>query len=421
MASNKIFNTRLKLKYDTFDNWQSSTFIPLAGEVCICTSGELTPDTDDVLLKVGNGKDRFSALPWVSAMAGDVHSWAKQSVDEFAGWVAKTPKTVTLSVNDEEKTYTIEEAIKLIRNEIVAGGETSAITISDDSVNGKIKYTAKQGGTDIVESIEINSGDGLEITIDNNVPKISHKDAPESGSAATKKNTGSGRTYVTDVIVDAMGHVSGVETHTEEVVNTNTAHTHSTKEKSGIKANGSGGLEGDTSFELNVALELIDRNIVLYDKTDSSKTALATLDATSFIKDGMIKSVELVQENETGAKGQFLKIVWNIDDANGTDDDDELDVVYVDVNDLVDPYEADETSLTIKDSEGKNTNVFKIKDSGVSTVKIADKAVTTGKLADYSVGATQIKASADYTGDDAEVWVFDCGSSSKLIDNTNLQ
>jgi hypothetical protein len=284
MAINKILNTRLKLKYDTYENWQNSTFIPLAGEVCICTSGELTPGTDEVLLKVGDGEKRFSALPWVSAMAGDVHSWAKQSVEEFTGWVAKTPKTVTLSVNNEEKTYTIEEAIKLIRNEIVAGGETAAITISDESVAGKVKYTAKQGGTDIVESIEINSGNGLEITIDNSVPKISHKNAPESGSAA-KKSIGSGRTYVTNVIVDNMGHVSGVETHTEEVVNTNTAHTHSTKEKSGIKANGSGGLEGDTSFELNVALELIDRNIILYDKTDSSKTALATLDATSFIKD----------------------------------------------------------------------------------------------------------------------------------------
>ena len=30
-----VLNARIKLKYDSLSNWTTSTFIPLAGEVCI--------------------------------------------------------------------------------------------------------------------------------------------------------------------------------------------------------------------------------------------------------------------------------------------------------------------------------------------------------------------------------------------------
>ncbi|MBO5424038.1 MAG: hypothetical protein J6A25_00825 [Lachnospiraceae bacterium] len=48
---------------------------------------------------------------------------------------------------------------------------------------------------------------------------------------------------------------------------------------------------------------------------------------------------------------------------------------------------------------------------GITTAKIADKAITTDKIADHAVGAAQIKAEQSYTGEDAEVWVFDCGGA----------
>ena len=42
-------NARIKLKYDTLANWNSSTFIPLAGEVCIAylsTAGNIAGNSD---------------------------------------------------------------------------------------------------------------------------------------------------------------------------------------------------------------------------------------------------------------------------------------------------------------------------------------------------------------------------------------
>ena len=42
---------------------------------------------------------------------------------------------------------------------------------------------------------------------------------------------------------------------------------------------------------------------------------------------------------------------------------------------------------------------------------IKEKGVTTDKIADNAIGAAQLKAEQDYTGDNAEIWIFDCGNS----------
>lgn len=156
----------------------------------------------------------------------------------------------------------------------------------------------------------------------------------------------------------------------------NTAHTHSTKVKSGIKANGTGDLTGDTTFELNVGFDFnaTTKLITLYDKDDNAKTALASLDATAFIKDGMISSVELVAENDKKEAGQFLKITWNTDAGK--------DVVYLNVTRLVDVYTpaagATEVQVAISDEKVVSATLV---NNGVTTAKIADANVTKAKLA----------------------------------------
>lgn len=73
-------NTRILLKYDTYENWQNSIIELQPGEVAIATAPfpNLPISTDSaysVLIKVGPGL--FKDLPWTSALAADVYNWAK--------------------------------------------------------------------------------------------------------------------------------------------------------------------------------------------------------------------------------------------------------------------------------------------------------------------------------------------------------
>ena len=92
MATEKILNTRIQLKYDSFENWSTKNPTLKSGEVAIAyltTAEAVKPGESDtqhpVLFKVGPGA--FNSLPWVSGLAADVHAWAKKSETEFTSWV----------------------------------------------------------------------------------------------------------------------------------------------------------------------------------------------------------------------------------------------------------------------------------------------------------------------------------------------
>ena len=92
MATEKILNTRIQLKYDSFENWSTKNPTLKSGEVAIAyltTAEAVKPGEGDtqhpVLFKVGPGA--FNSLPWVSGLAADVHAWAKKSETEFTSWV----------------------------------------------------------------------------------------------------------------------------------------------------------------------------------------------------------------------------------------------------------------------------------------------------------------------------------------------
>ena len=80
----KLIKTRLKLKYDTFANWEKvrTTFVPLKGEVCLIeVPNEVDPihNAPSIVFKVGDGASAFGDLQYGSALAADVYSWAKAS------------------------------------------------------------------------------------------------------------------------------------------------------------------------------------------------------------------------------------------------------------------------------------------------------------------------------------------------------
>ena len=76
----KVLNTRIQLKYDTLENWNTNNPVLKAGEVGIAT----VPDPVDpirnapaVVFKVGDGTTAWNDLKFGSALAADVYSWAK--------------------------------------------------------------------------------------------------------------------------------------------------------------------------------------------------------------------------------------------------------------------------------------------------------------------------------------------------------
>ena len=85
-------NTRILLKYDSYANWTKNNPVLKAGEMAIATvaNNEANKATGfqnlpNVVLKVGDGTSHYNDLKFVSALAADVHSWAKEaSKPEYA-------------------------------------------------------------------------------------------------------------------------------------------------------------------------------------------------------------------------------------------------------------------------------------------------------------------------------------------------
>lgn len=165
----KVLNTRIQLKYDSYENWMKDTSVELkAGEVAIAYLGTtvdttaVTPDngTHPVMMKVGPGK--FSALPWLSALSADVHSWAKKSQEDFITWV-KTLITVdnldtysTTEINNlltanstADQKYAKDYADSLASNYATAAQGALAATAVQSVVTGTENGTIAVDGTNV--------------------------------------------------------------------------------------------------------------------------------------------------------------------------------------------------------------------------------------------------------------------------------
>jgi len=85
-TANKTLQTRIQLKYDSYENWISNNPVLLKGEIAVATvsvpaEGQTnTPDFQNlpnVVLKVGDGSSHYNDLKFVSGLAADVYKWAK--------------------------------------------------------------------------------------------------------------------------------------------------------------------------------------------------------------------------------------------------------------------------------------------------------------------------------------------------------
>ena len=71
----KTFNTRLQLKYDTYENWTTNNPVLLAGEAAVCVvpaDSNTGLNEPAVLMKIGDGTSKFNQLSWISGLAANV-------------------------------------------------------------------------------------------------------------------------------------------------------------------------------------------------------------------------------------------------------------------------------------------------------------------------------------------------------------
>lgn len=88
MSEKTFINTRIGLKYDTYANWAAvaSTFKPLKGEVIVFeipASAGSGLNEPSIIFKIGDGTNFLADLPFASAKAADVNTYALMSASAF--------------------------------------------------------------------------------------------------------------------------------------------------------------------------------------------------------------------------------------------------------------------------------------------------------------------------------------------------
>lgn len=122
----KNLNTRIALKYDSYKNWQEHNPILLKGEIAIAelpvsenkpgvgepNAAGSTPaiqNAPNILIKVGDGTNRYNDLKFVSALAADVYSWAKAATKPTysAGEITGLKDYIGQQIQDTNTQYRI--------------------------------------------------------------------------------------------------------------------------------------------------------------------------------------------------------------------------------------------------------------------------------------------------------------------------
>lgn len=118
-------------------------------------------------------------------------------------------------------------------------------------------------------------------------------------------------------------------------------------------------------------MELVGNEIQLKNKAGA---VLATLDATSFIKDGMLESVTLI--NDT-AKGKVLQFTWNTESGKKS--------TPIEVSEFFHEISGDTNTITVTQPASGTTGSLKISAKTVASVS----GVTSGATALMTGGITQ--------------------------------
>lgn len=121
-------------------------------------------------------------------------------------------------------------------------------------------------------------------------------------------------------------------------------------------------------------------------------TAISEIDATAFIKDGMLSNAELVKNPAGQSAGTYFKLTWNTDAGK--------DVMYVNVTSLIDVYTAKQDGGLLLDDHAFSVDTTKI--ATVDSVNAVSTKVNGLKINGQSVTGNTVLTGVDIKVDGTE-------------------
>lgn len=309
MATEKILNTRIKLRIDTHDNWTANNPVLLAGEVAIATVETAHTNkpygyVPTVLIKVGQGETgtHYNDLDFIYAKAADV-------LEE-----AKSAEKLTAFINGviADAGIATDEAMQALAGKV---------TIAEEDIDKLEKALADYKTANDAALAEVKATAEAATTVDEVDDQI---DAKITALDLDTK-------YAAKSVVDGMYTNEQIDTliqGAKDYADTNDADT-----KYGI-----------TYDKDNKKIKLVEGGTTL------------EIDASDFIKDGMIETVTIGEDND-------LVITFNT--AAGKED------IVLPLDQLVDIYTG---------TEGARVKVTVASDKSISADLVAD-SITSGYLA----------------------------------------
>lgn len=440
MAIEKILNTRIILKNDTLVNLNNSTFVPKKGEMVLAevttaqNNGQVVPT---YLIKVGDGENTFSNLKYAAAQAADVYAWAKQAelpvekvgtgnVVANIEWdpINKKIKFTTASVATAEGLEELQNKVSTIENDYITSADLeSEVSALNSAIGEKV-------GTSDFETFKTSNGSAI-------------ADAKKAGTDA---NTAL-ETYKTanDAVVAQKADKSEIDALVivdDVVYNSEDKKIYlvkgETKVGDGFDASAfiKDGMLEDVSYDADTNTITFTWNTDAGSKTDTivlsdildpytEGTGISisgtTISLTSAVQASLGKADTAIQPDaitgmatETFVNGKIEAVDERIDDIeDGTTVVAKAEQATKDGNgDVISStYKKKQTAVLEKD----NAMSAGPSDFFVKTVAQNENGEISVLRAYPSISGSYVKSASAYSAEDAEVWVFNCGSSTTNI------
>ena len=480
----KNLNASIQLRYDTLNNWiANSSQILRKGEVaCVeipaldTTSGVTNPPT--VIFKVGDGTTPFAKLAWSSALAADVHTWAKQAalpvkcVDDITvdGYVeGNVISSITFANNEIQ--YTTTQVPTKKQMDIIEAALGNYISIKDRAVFENVPFSNKAISSDLFtllnsSIVAIQEGHNYRFEIinkensDNQVIKsfeaVAKQNEQITGLIIDFVDSDKGYLYITDFTtangrVNYLYHSGIYKLDISESTALPEGHIYLSLMPDNIK--NADPITQYNYIKNNYIFNMYECGQLVLDieagaqvnKIDSASSdfSISTdkqLNLAQSVKDSLAKADTAIQPVTNALAGHYAVFKENGEITDGgeiyftptiktTQEAEDNGETTASLGFYVrDRYQSDESSI------GKIFAEFHIdipEHSGLAVIQpeyetsgdndasvvaagnlvIKEKGITADKIADNAVGAAQLKAEQNYTGDNAEIWIFDCGNS----------